>query len=312
MEPGEDLWSQLLELKTACNVASATPFAVLCDPDKLALCGDADAARASGSLVIVTTAPLSLDERDEAVLVSDRLWLYAKADAAPGFVDCIRHYVPLCMAPSRHDESPFVIVHMAQSLDGKVCTESGNSKWIGNPENLTHAHRVRALVDGVLVGGNTARQDLPQLSVRRVEGEDPARILFSDSFDEVGDLPVVDGVRTILLRSARRGGSDDTNDAFETVCFDVSDGATDIRGLLARLKSGGIRSLLIEGGPLTFRSFLDAGAVDWLQLHIAPIILGAGKSIVTLPPPDSPSDALALRDPFSVAMGDAVMMTGSL
>ena len=156
------------------------------------------------------------------------------------------------------------------------------------------------------------RQDLPKLSVRHVEGDDPARILFSDSFDDVDDLPVVDGVRTILLRSAMRGGADDNSDAFETVCFDVSDGATDIRGLLARLRSEGIRSLMIEGGPLTFRSFLDAGAVDWLQLHIAPIILGSGKSMVTLPAPESPADALALRDPFSVAMGDAVMMTGSL
>jgi riboflavin-specific deaminase-like protein len=250
-------------------------------------------------------------ERREHVLVEGRLWLYAHPEADRSVVETLMLYTPPCLARVVHTKRPFVIVHMAQSLDGMVCTEIGNSKWIGNEANLTHAHRLRALVDGVLVGGNTIRQDRPRLDVRRVVGRNPARLLFSDSFEEMDKLSFVEGVRTILLRSSERK-SDDERPGCETVCFEQRNGITDVPALLGKLHSMGIGSILVEGGPLTFKSLLAAGTVDWLQLHVAPVVFGSGKRVLDWPRIEHVDDAISLKHPFYTLMDDAMMVTASL
>ena len=80
----------------------------------------------------------------------------------------------------KNDNLPHVLVHMAITLDGKISTECGHSKWIGNNENLIHAHRLRAIVDGILVGANTVKLDKPKLNVRHVKGDNPIRLILSN------------------------------------------------------------------------------------------------------------------------------------
>ncbi|MDH5604452.1 MAG: dihydrofolate reductase family protein, partial [Cyclobacteriaceae bacterium] len=91
-------------------------------------------------------------------------------------------YLPICFyqMKAKKRKSAFTIAHFAQSLDAKIATENGASQWIGNEENLIHAHRMRALCDGVLIGAKTLKTDKPRLTVRHVEGPDPVRIVMGD------------------------------------------------------------------------------------------------------------------------------------
>ena len=94
----------------------------------------------------------------------------------------LRNYWTLIMEVKFHKgELPYVLVHMASSLDGKIALNNGHSKWIGNEENLKHAHRLRAILDGILVGSSTVKNDSPQLTVRHVEGPNPTRLILSNS-----------------------------------------------------------------------------------------------------------------------------------
>src|SRR6187402_131582 len=94
-----------------------------------------------------------------------------------------------------------VVGQIGQSLDGRIATESGHSKYINGPSGLTHLHRLRALVDAVVIGVGTAVADNPQLTVRRVSGPHPARVVI----DPRGRLPpdarllADDGVRRIVI-----------------------------------------------------------------------------------------------------------------
>src|SRR6478736_631810 len=97
-----------------------------------------------------------------------------------------------------------VIGQIGQSLDGRIATASGQSRYINDPAAIVHLHRLRALVDAVVVGIGTVTADDPQLTVRRVEGPSPARIVI----DPNGRLPATarvlaaDGIRRLVITSA--------------------------------------------------------------------------------------------------------------
>src|SRR5450755_3550683 len=105
--------------------------------------------------------------------------------------------------PLRHSriDDLVVVAQIGQSLDGRVATETGHSHYINGPAGLAHLHRLRALVDAVVVGVGTALADDPQLTVRRVSGPHPARVII----DPGGRLPAgarmfaADGVRRLVL-----------------------------------------------------------------------------------------------------------------
>ena len=111
-------------------------------------------------------------------------WLLALAhgepSARPHFSgdahDLVERFLPLFDAVAV--ERPYVVAHMAQSLDGRIALPCGSSQWITGPADLEHTHRLRALCDAVLVGANTVVADDPQLTVRRVPGPNPLRVVL--------------------------------------------------------------------------------------------------------------------------------------
>jgi len=212
----------------------------------------------------------------------------------------------------KNKETPFIFVHMASSLDGKVATNNGHSKWIGNQENLIHAHRLRAIVDGIMVGANTVRNDRPTLNVRHVEGVNPVRLILSNksaNFDELQPLAKTD---TYLLRN-KEYESECTSFPFDKkLYFDGKCCNEKLHNLALSLKKSGINSILIEGGPCTVSSFLSAGLVDMFQLHFAPIILGSGKDFVQLKEISEINQALTMSDTQYTPMGNSIMVTGNL
>src|SRR5206468_4442700 len=96
---------------------------------------------------------------------------------------------------------PIAVGQLGQSLDGRIATLSGDSCYINGPEGIAHLHRLRALVDAVVVGAGTVRADDPQLTVRSVSGPNPVRVVI----DPRGTLPADarafanDGVRRIVI-----------------------------------------------------------------------------------------------------------------
>jgi diaminohydroxyphosphoribosylaminopyrimidine deaminase / 5-amino-6-(5-phosphoribosylamino)uracil reductase len=185
-----------------------------------------------------------------------------------------------------------IIGQLGQSLDGRVATATGHSHYINTVEGLTHLHRLRAFVDAVVVGIGTALADDPQLTVRRVEGPNPARVVI----DPHGKLPAKarllaeDGARRVIVTASDRQSVAPAG--VEIVPLRVQDGSIDPAEILKALTTLGFHRVLIEGGPQTVSRFLAARCLDRLHIIVAPLLLGAGPASLTLPPVDLVQHAL--------------------
>ena len=188
--------------------------------------------------------------------------------------------------PLRHGrvDELVAVAQIGQSLDGRVATETGHSHYINGPAGLAHLHRLRALVDAVVVGVGTALADDPQLTVRRVTGPQPARVVI----DAGGRLPsgakllADDGVRRLVVTGA--GAKPPLPSDIEIVGIPKTDGQIAPAAILAALAERGMRRVLIEGGADTVSRFLAAKCLDRLHIMVAPIILGSGRPSFSLPP----------------------------
>jgi diaminohydroxyphosphoribosylaminopyrimidine deaminase / 5-amino-6-(5-phosphoribosylamino)uracil reductase len=187
-------------------------------------------------------------------------------------------------------DQPFVIAQLGQSLDGRIATLSGDSKYINGASALDHLHWLRAEVDAVIVGVGTVVADDPLLTVRRVKGCSPARVVIDPS----GRVPVQarclrdDGARRIVVTREETKAPE----AFDVLRLPSNGRSLCPRTIVAALGQRGFRRLLIEGGARTISSFIDAGCVHRLHVLIAPLILGSGKSALDLKPIDTLSEAL--------------------
>lgn len=187
-----------------------------------------------------------------------------------------------------------VVGQIGQSLDGRIATATGHSKYINGPAGLDHLHRLRSLVDAVVIGVGTALADDPQLTVRRVAGPHPARIVI----DPNGRLPpsakvfTKDGVRRLLVTA--EGATCSLASEVEVVALPAAGGRIAPRAILAALAERGLRRILIEGGADTVSGFLTAGCLDRLHVVVAPIILGAGRASFILPPIERADQALRM------------------
>lgn len=184
-------------------------------------------------------------------------------------------------------ERPYVIAQLGQSLDGRIATPAGASRWINGGSALDHLHRLRANVDAVVVGISTITADDPLLTVRRVPGKNPARVIIDPNGRIARSARALndDGARRIIV-CAEPGSA--PAGAETIVAPRMSTGKLDPNGIVAGLFEAGLAKILIEGGASTVSAFIDAQAVDRLHLLVAPIILGSGipglslNAIVTL------------------------------
>lgn len=206
----------------------------------------------------------------------------ARADAPLERSPLSELYGPLCDAGR---DSLFAVGHLAQSLDGRIATSNGVSQWISGAADLLHTHRMRALVDAVIVGVNTVLHDDPQLTVRRCAGASPVRVVIDPERRLDGSQRVfTDGAAPTLLLvaadCARKGAMAGGVEILEVARSGTGLDPHEIRRVLAQR---GLRRLLIEGGGITVSRFLAAGALDRLQITVAPMLLGSGRPGIVLP-----------------------------
>jgi riboflavin-specific deaminase-like protein len=183
-----------------------------------------------------------------------------------------------------------IVGQIGQSLDGRVATTTGRSHYINGPAGIVHLHRLRALVDAVLVGVETACSDDPQLTVRHVQGPNPVRVVL----DPRGRLPPHarllgrDGRRIVVTAkgvNCRLSGA-------EILPLPATEGRIAPMAILAALAERGLRRVLIEGGPETVSRFLQAGCLDRVHIVVAPLILGAGRPSLAFGAIDRVDEAL--------------------
>ena len=177
-----------------------------------------------------------------------------------------------------------VVGQLGQSLDGRIATHTGHSKYINGPAGLAHLHRLRALVDAVVVGNGTALADDPQLTVRLVAGRHPARVVI----DPNGRVPATarlfaeDGARRIVITTERAVLN--LPAGVEILRLPSCEGQLAPAAILQALAGSGLTRILIEGGAQTLSGFIKAGCLDRVHVIVAPIILGSGRPGFDLTP----------------------------
>ena len=275
------------------------------------LCGLAERAHRDEPIASAVGLTLSSDGRArEVALESPQAWIVARPDTASGWswpeaqagaTTAVRAelealldlYMPLCVgARSRQ----LVVGHLAQSLDGRIATESGVSQFISGQADLQHAHRMRALFDAVVVGAATVEMDNPRLTTRLVPGSHAMRVVIdpqrrlSDRFSvfQDGEAP------TLVVCAAAAG--DGHHGRAEVVSIECDeDGGLPAGGILDVLHARGAGRIFIEGGGVTLSRFLAAGALDRLHVAVAPCILGSGRSAFSLPVIEDLTQAIAFE-----------------
>jgi diaminohydroxyphosphoribosylaminopyrimidine deaminase / 5-amino-6-(5-phosphoribosylamino)uracil reductase len=187
----------------------------------------------------------------------------------------------------RNNKTPFVILKSASTLDGRIATATGDSKWITNEKSRGFVHRIRHEVDAILIGSGTLHLDDPSLTARieSFETRDPIRVILDSRLSIKTDATVLtqkSNAKTIVISG--KDASVERKEAIEKTGATVLEVATknqglDLREVMLKLGKIGILSVLIEGGSKVSGSALQAGVVNKVLFFIAPKILGGDDGI---------------------------------
>lgn len=215
---------------------------------------------------------------------------------------------------------PFVILKCAATLDGRIATKTGNSKWISGEESRRFVHRLRHAADAIMVGINTVKKDNPRLTTRLegIKGSDPIRIILDTHLsisqhakilhlDSDSDTILVTGVP-----ASKDGKAAIEKQGARILEVSVKDGLIDLDILMETLGGLGVTSLLIEGGSRVIASSLAARIVDKVIFFYAPRILGGddGIPICSGAGPELMSESILLKDIDVRRFGDDIMIEG--
>jgi diaminohydroxyphosphoribosylaminopyrimidine deaminase/5-amino-6-(5-phosphoribosylamino)uracil reductase len=181
---------------------------------------------------------------------------------------------------------PFVILKLALTLDGRIASACGDSRWISSPQSRQLVHRWRSECDAVMVGANTVITDDPRLTCRVRPGRDPVRIVLDAAlhtspsarvFHQRSTAPTILFTAADNLSRARRRHA---NHRVEVLAAPVHDGRLAMEAVMRELGRRGFCKVLIEGGAHLSGSALAANVVDRVAFFVAPKILGGGLPAV--------------------------------
>lgn len=188
-------------------------------------------------------------------------------------------------------DGPLVMGQIGQSLDGRIATVHGESKYINGSGALDRLHALRASVDAVVVGVGTVVADDPLLTVRRVPGKSPARVVLDPSgrAEVRARCFAADGARRVVVR--RAGVRAPLAPGVEAVHLDGA-GSFAPSSVVEALRALGFARILVEGGARTLSGFIAAGCLDVVHVFVSPVIIGSGRCGLELEPVERLSGAL--------------------
>ncbi len=215
----------------------------------------------------------------------------------------------------------FLSLKLALSLDGRIATRTGASKWITGPESRAHGHALRAKHDAVMVGINTVLSDDPRLTVRQAHGRNPIRVIVDSKLRMPLDRRLVqtaDQVSTCILTTP--DASEQSAAALEDANISVirvpatTEGRCDMRVALHELAKREVVSVLCEGGAELAGSLLANHLVDQLHAFIAPVLLGprGRPGAVDWAGPEAPAEAPRIASPRWELYGDDAYVVGKV
>lgn len=179
---------------------------------------------------------------------------------------------------------PFVILKAGISLDGKIATCTGQSKWITSSEARMHAHSLRNKMKGIMVGANTVISDNPELTYRGSgDGRNPVRIVVDSNLRVPMDSEIIKNNNGNTIAACVKGADESKKQLLlqagvRIIETDSKNGRVDLSQLMTKLGQENIDSILIEGGGTLNFAALNEGIVDKVRFYIAPKIIGGQKS----------------------------------
>lgn len=213
---------------------------------------------------------------------------------------------------------PFVIMKTAMTLDGKIASTTGDSKWITNESSRAYVHELRHMVSGIMVGIGTVEADNPYLTARNTRGIDPVRIIVDTKARIALETNILNNdskAKTIIattelanrakLKMLQEKGA-------EIIITPIKNNQVDLKFLFKEIKKLGIDSVLLEGGANMNYSALEEQLVDKVYTFIAPKMLGGslaktpvgGKGVTTI------DQAFLLENMEILKLSDDLMITG--
>ena len=211
------------------------------------------------------------------------------------------------------EKRPYVIVKVAMTLDGRIATLSGDSKWISSEESRKYVHELRNHVDAVLVGVGTVAKDDPLLTCRIEGGRDPLRIIIDPRFEVPASAKCLGRHTMIFTFRDPSSRLDVVKSGAKIVQLSVGpDGRFSWESIWMFLGGMGLHSVLVEGGSTILSSLIKSRLVDEILVFIAPKLLGGGIPVVSWEPPDTIAESLPLVITGVKTIGDDVLVSARL
>lgn len=179
---------------------------------------------------------------------------------------------------------PFVTVKVAESLDGRIATRTGDSKWITSDKSRGYAHRLRGDFDAIMVGVNTVLRDNPKLDAW-FSKKQPIKIIVDSQLSTPEKASLFSGAKPVIIATlASTLGQETENRKILSSKANILDlkeksGQVNLKDLLKKLAGMGITNILVEGGGMLIGSLFDEGLVDKIMFFISPKIIGGKEAI---------------------------------
>lgn len=181
---------------------------------------------------------------------------------------------------------PYVTIKVAQSLDGKIATRSGDSRWITAGDSRCFVHRLRSKVDAVMVGVNTVIMDNPLLTARFTGSKEPVRVIVDSGLRTPITAKIFSNIKRspVIIATVSKSEKSKIYEAKGAVVLRLKkkNGRVDIKELLKTLAKRQITHVLVEGGGELNAGLLEARLVDKLLFFVAPKIVGGREAITSV------------------------------
>jgi diaminohydroxyphosphoribosylaminopyrimidine deaminase / 5-amino-6-(5-phosphoribosylamino)uracil reductase len=217
------------------------------------------------------------------------------------------------------EKKPFVVLKTAMTLDGKISTSSGESKWITNEKSRKEVHKLRNKLSAIMVGVNTVIKDNPELTCRLEGGRNPIRIIVDSTLRiPMESKVVIDKLAGTIVATTELANKDRVLDlkklGVEVIIIKAKNERVDLQSLMVELGKLNIDSILLEGGSTLSFSALEDKIVDKIQAYIAPKIIGGEKSKTPVGGKgiEKLSNAIMLENMKVISVGRDLLIEGYL
>ena len=181
------------------------------------------------------------------------------------------------LIPILRKKKKLIIAQLGQSIDGRIALNNGNSHYINNKKGIHYLHCLRSISDAIIVGSNTIKKDNPQLTTRKVKGNNPRRIIIDGNLSLTNKYKIFnDGYENIIFTKSKKSKT------FNNTTIIRLNKKNFTKNIIYQINKLEYKYVLIEGGSKTISEFINNKYIDLLQFIIAPIVIGSGINSLNL------------------------------